>query len=343
MTDEEEIEHDMGMIYGQVSEDLGDGFREVELPVDLAPTSGTNSWRAVVPYLFTLCCFLIYMLIIATVPTANNLDFFERDPSVSYVCGQEQVPTETLVFVIIMLPAILFLAFVYLPAKNGLASLAITIDIDDRASSEYKLRKRSWFLMWVIIGFASCQLANLSVTETLKVLVGRKRPCFFYLCNYKGYKTAVDSDDYSSYDLATTANRPGNIEDCRASDDNTNEAQKSWPSGHASTPYTSLYIHSIYTPYTLHILFHPSHRSRFHVFCSHALLCFFLTIYGGAKQRLVLVESRVVLLFSNDPRYLDLCYEVLYKLILPITFSLPCCTFISIRLFFILPLFSLLA
>lgn len=240
MTDEEEIEHDMGMIYGQVSEDLGDGFREVELPVDLAPTSGTNSWRAVVPYLFTLCCFLIYMLIIATVPTANNLDFFERDPSVSYVCGQEQVPTETLVFVIIMLPAILFLAFVYLPAKNGLASLAITIDIDDRASSEYKLRKRSWFLMWVIIGFASCQLANLSVTETLKVLVGRKRPCFFYLCNYKGYKTAVDSDDYSSYDLATTANRPGNIEDCRASDDNTNEAQKSWPSGHASTSFAAM-------------------------------------------------------------------------------------------------------
>lgn len=207
----------------------------------LSPQPSKESWRTIGPYLATLALLLIYGVVMAEVPGVRELDFFERDPTISYISSSEQIPNETLVLIVITLPLLIFVSAAFLPAKNGFVSHIIQIDIDDRASSEYKLKKRFWFLLWTVIGFCHCMFGLIVIIETLKVMTGRHRPCFLYLCDYKGYREAADTGDYSFYNSQTVANAVGSLTYCHASEKDISEAQKSWPSGHAGSSFAAMY------------------------------------------------------------------------------------------------------
>lgn len=56
------------------------------------------------------------------------------------------------------------------------------------------------------------------VTEFLKVFEGRKRPNFYAMCNYHGYRDALTSGNYDAYLAATEPGRPGSMANCLETD-----------------------------------------------------------------------------------------------------------------------------
>jgi len=80
----------------------------------------------------------------------------------------------------------------------------------------------------------------LFITVLLKNFVGRLRPNFFAMCNYKGYRDALSGND-TLYLSLTTAGAVGSLDHCWETDiAKIHEAQYSFPSGHASFAFAGL-------------------------------------------------------------------------------------------------------
>eukprot|EP01127_Copromyxa_protea_P001756 TRINITY_DN1167_c0_g1_i4.p1 TRINITY_DN1167_c0_g1~~TRINITY_DN1167_c0_g1_i4.p1 ORF type:complete len:230 (-),score=16.88 TRINITY_DN1167_c0_g1_i4:94-783(-) len=95
------------------------------------------------------------------------------------------------------------------------------------------------------------------VTDSLKVFEGRKRPNFFAMCNYKGYRDALESGNWDTYLAQTTPGVSGNMTHCLETDQAIlRDSQYSFPSGHSSTIWcgftflaqTVLYLAHRYSP-----------------------------------------------------------------------------------------------
>ena len=69
-----------------------------------------------------------------------------------------------------------------------------------------------------VLVMAEALLLALLVTEFLKLFVGRKRPSFFAMCDYQGYRSALAQDNFTAYLALTAPGRPGNLTLCRETD-----------------------------------------------------------------------------------------------------------------------------
>jgi len=78
---------------------------------------------------------------------------------------------------------------------------------------------------------------ELLIVNWMKRFTGRPRPNFFAYCDYKGYREALTSGNFSQYDAATLMGRPILASACISSD---NDPRHSFPSGHASFSMCSL-------------------------------------------------------------------------------------------------------
>lgn len=85
-------------------------------------------------------------------------------------------------------------------------------------------------------GFTSLCRINLALSNVLKHLAARPRPNFFALCNYKGYRTALENNDLAAYEAQIHAGRFADLSECAAAGTLSN-ALSSWPSGHTSTAF----------------------------------------------------------------------------------------------------------
>ncbi len=97
-------------------------------------------------------------------------------------------------------------------------------------------RVQHFFLYGLALLFAI--LCNQTATDTLKINIARPRPSFFYICNYKGYRDAVDSGNYTKYNSATVAGAPGDYSGCI--EEFYIDAILSFPSGHTSFIFVTM-------------------------------------------------------------------------------------------------------
>mmetsp|Transcript_19021 Transcript_19021/g.42375 ORF Transcript_19021/g.42375 Transcript_19021/m.42375 type:complete len:321 (-) Transcript_19021:121-1083(-) len=175
----------------------------------------------------------IYAACMSQFASTFNSEFFERDPTQSYKFHGDTVSDEALTAIALLIPSTVFVAGFFLIVKKG-ESTAHLVSIDTIGGSHY------YVLLWSILGLLMCLAGDTCMTETIKCLVGRHRPCFFYLCDYKGYKDAVDSGNYTEYNSLTVTNAVGDLSYCRASASLVDDGQKSLPSGHAATSFCSM-------------------------------------------------------------------------------------------------------
>jgi membrane-associated phospholipid phosphatase len=150
--------------------------------------------------------------------------FIEQDPSLSYpYVEDQQVSFTNLVILSSIIPqAILILsyAFFVLHKKND--------------SAKKETSKGAIFIVMIYIGFGTCMMLTSAITNTLKINYGEPRPNFFGLCNYKGYRDALSSGNYTAYYESTMFGQFGDTKNCQEDQDVINDAFMSFPSGHAS-------------------------------------------------------------------------------------------------------------
>jgi len=177
--------------------------------------------------------------------------FQERDPSLSFPwVTQEEVPISLLAVLAYVIPAILIIA------SQILMQLSIRKFRQDLPPTSY-----THYVIMPHLGLIEGIGVTTFITQVIKNFCGRKRPNFFAMCNYKGYRTALATNNFTYYNSVTVAGAIGSLEHCLETDGAVlREAQYSFPSGHSSTIFAGL---TFLTLYFLHIV--PKHffKGRF--------------------------------------------------------------------------------
>jgi len=174
--------------------------------------------------------------------------FTERDPTLSYpLVSTVWIPTWLLFVLCLIVPSLLVAG----------SQILLWYRFGDLRK---KHRVAKFFLAQLVL-FQALGL-TLFLTSLSKVFFGRQRPNFYAMCDYKGYRAAVESGDFQAYFDATKSNVPGDIQYCTATQREINESMMSHPSGHASLTFAGLGFLALFL---LHML--ASHRPtrRHHV------------------------------------------------------------------------------
>ncbi len=171
-----------------------------------------------------MCIFLAVGLGLGAA-TPHNAAFYERDLALSRERIAASVPTPLLVVLAAALPgAVVFL----------LECLA-----------HWRKGRGGCVQPTVLLGLGLALTSTLLATDALKNFFGIKRPNFFDLCKYATYDAAIDTHDAASpewelYLNLTRAGQPGTLAKCAGSAALTTDAQRSFPSGHASLSFAGL-------------------------------------------------------------------------------------------------------
>jgi hypothetical protein len=193
-------------------------------------------------HIITVVLFVIFLTVILEGEEVSRRAFFEGDLSQSYVCIHDQVPSSLLYVLSSTVPLGLsaLLVCINLPWKDSLAHVPIfrKIDCQNRGSYSFSIRVRIW--VWFFIGLIQVVAMEVAIITVVKKMAGRHRPCFFYLCDYKGYRSAFESNNYTAYNAAITRGAPGDYTYCAASSSDIDNAQKSFPSGHSGMAFATM-------------------------------------------------------------------------------------------------------
>ena len=92
----------------------------------------------------------------------------------------------------------------------------------------------------IIIGLSVSLTLNSAITNTLKIILGEPRPNFFGLCDYKGYREVLQTNNYTIYDQTIHFGRFGNPLECNAPNSEILDAFSSFPSGHSSLMFAGI-------------------------------------------------------------------------------------------------------
>jgi membrane-associated phospholipid phosphatase len=157
--------------------------------------------------------------------------FVERDPTLSFPYEKDLAHGETIpnwLIIIISLPVPLFLIVSWILFWKYFIKLQVK---DSRILD--------WFLG--ILAFLEAVAMNLALTTFLKNFIGRKRPNFFAMCNYQGYRDALLTGNYTYYHSHTIDGSRGDLSNCLEDDIGIlRDSQYSFPSGHASSIFCAL-------------------------------------------------------------------------------------------------------
>jgi len=91
-----------------------------------------------------------------------------------------------------------------------------------------------------LLGMGQAMLITMGTYNSVKSFVGRLRPNFFAACDFKGYRAALVSGDFTAYLAATVPGAVGDPTHCEASMKETLEASLSFPSGHAALAFAGM-------------------------------------------------------------------------------------------------------
>lgn len=188
-----------------------------------SPWLGTTGWEVVA----AIVCFfgLGVSEIVFSLFTPFPRPFFEMDPSLSYPlvpADQMTVPLWLLLLLSVGIPLVTVPALVVLvPVRLPVLDCSVFA----RPSA-------------AVLGLFQALLLNSIATDALKTLAGRKRPDFFAMCDYAGYRSVNASNvtDLQAWISKENivAGALGSMSRCRAAPSAISESCKSFPSGHAS-------------------------------------------------------------------------------------------------------------
>jgi diacylglycerol diphosphate phosphatase/phosphatidate phosphatase len=180
---------------------------------------------------FTCAMFCVLILVGILIASQNikhfKRQFFEGDIALSYYdTNGDQVPVEMLYAIILPIPVgVSLLSCRFKHYSDGLMSNLSPIKI---------------FISWVLFFCYSILITGIS-TEIIKVTVSRPRPATYYLCNYLGYRDAVDSGNFTSYNSLVNIGSVGNYDNCY-DQSMVSDAFSSFISGHTSMSFCSMFV-----------------------------------------------------------------------------------------------------
>jgi membrane-associated phospholipid phosphatase len=165
------------------------------------------------------------------------LPFFLGDLSIAYPLYNEHVPIIRLFVISFLVPAFAILC------GHGLQHLR-------SPSSTFKNLFVSY--LWCLLGVFQAMGILFTIVNFLKLLTGRQRPNFLSLCDYNGYRAAVNAGGkvlQHWYDKHVNFGQLGDIKNCQGTLTNVADSLRSFPSGHSaiswsSMVYTTLYLRS---------------------------------------------------------------------------------------------------
>ena len=176
---------------------------------------------------------LVTVVIVAGLSTLidqQHLQFFEKDLSISYFDTNGDIVSDTmLISLCTAIPAVIVLCGLFVPNE-----------CDSKKSRSVKV-------CVFLLGALMSGLTAAVTTDIMKKVVGRARPVALYNCNYLGYKTAVDTGNYTMYNALATFGKVGDVSNCWASGA-VADMWSSFPSGHASFSFSMmLFTHFVLT------------------------------------------------------------------------------------------------
>jgi len=203
------------------------------MPHPMSRRLAVVAWRETKPRVFpTFLCGLYALVIRLNVDAWRSHDqfFVERDPSLSYPALTSTVKTwPDLVITCSVLPFVVILllsVWAHHRLPNSDAPVA-------------------WYFQQSF-ALGNTLLITMGTYNAGKCFVGRLRPNFFAACDYYGYGEAVGDGSninttlMDAYLAATAPGAVGDLGNCRASVDDTDEASLSFPSGHAAIAFAGM-------------------------------------------------------------------------------------------------------
>jgi len=161
--------------------------------------------------------------------------FIEQDPRLSYpYVDNPHVPSALLPVFSGLLPLI----------SLCIPHLLFTYHVGDYSTK--RLTKIWTFVLLTCIGFIICLSLTSAITNTLKISFGEPRPSFFGICNYQGYRDALNSGNFTEYYNLTRFGQYGDIKYCRANQSDIYDAFMSFPSGHSSLMFAGVTYVSLF-------------------------------------------------------------------------------------------------
>jgi hypothetical protein len=121
----------------------------------------------------------------------------ERDPALSYPwIRPETVPYTTAIVISVIIPV----GILALYAVFGFGPQPVFTPKRWLGTDKMPYSVARWI---VLISWSQAFLYTLLFTLWMKVYAGRPRPSFFAICNYKGYRDALDGGNFTAYMAAT--------------------------------------------------------------------------------------------------------------------------------------------
>jgi len=167
--------------------------------------------------------------------------FMERDPALSHPWFDDpetRLPVAVIIFLAIFLPMILIII------------LLLVVRFVRRPDHIHPKAIDPFY--GLMITFEAFTINGL-FSEFLKSYNGKKRPNFFAMCNYYGYRDALASQNYTYYLSMTDPNRFGSMKNCLdQSTFSSWQSRSSYPSGHASYSFCGYTIFGLLSIYVWH-------------------------------------------------------------------------------------------
>jgi len=156
--------------------------------------------------------------------------FTEKDPNLSFpyevAWGVQEIPNLLIIILVVPIPIILLLSWYFF------WKIVMKLKPEDHRVLDPILG---------IFAFIQAMVMTFALTEFTKNFVGRKRPNFFAMCNYMGYRDALASGNFTQYNLDTVLGQVGSMENCYETDPSIlSDSQYSFPSGHSSSAFCAL-------------------------------------------------------------------------------------------------------
>jgi membrane-associated phospholipid phosphatase len=155
-----------------------------------------------------------------------NRQFYEQDPRYSYYRSLgDTVGTTELILLCLLIPffCVILVVGCFVYAHGSLSRTQKAIEV--------VLLMFSYFGAIGVSGLAQA---------TLSTIFDEPRPSLFYLCNYQGFRDAVDSGNFDTYISLTSSTRLGDTDNCYDQDYIPN-AMRGFPSGHASFAFSAMF------------------------------------------------------------------------------------------------------
>jgi membrane-associated phospholipid phosphatase len=167
--------------------------------------------------------------------------FYEQDPSFSYYRQLSDTVSDVELWVLNIIITCFCIISILILAVNSHNEKHVIFTTSASANTTLSLSRRKYFEIGVLLVSFGTTIAVTGLTVAiLKVLFTRPRPSFFFLCNYQGFRDAVDSGNFTSYLSLTSPSHLGNTVRCW-DQSWIPDSIYSFPSGHSAISFCSMF------------------------------------------------------------------------------------------------------